>query len=64
MNEPPLSVGMCQLEVLDVSHNCLESLPKHLNGLRSLRELHCGHNEISYIPDTIGLIKPLKVMYM
>lgn len=58
----PLDVARCcrELRTLDVSHNCLRSLPHELAHLVHLEALDVSHNDLETLPDTLPQLSQLK----
>uniref|UniRef100_A0A0N5AV00 Leucine-rich repeat-containing protein 40 n=1 Tax=Syphacia muris TaxID=451379 RepID=A0A0N5AV00_9BILA len=50
------------LRNLDLSQNCIRSLPSTIGTFVNLKQLHLSNNELSALPDDIGLLKKLEVL--
>ncbi|XP_017980552.1 PREDICTED: plant intracellular Ras-group-related LRR protein 6 [Theobroma cacao] len=51
-------MSLCQLQILDLGQNSLQSIPEGLNSLTSLTELDLSDNNISALPPELGLLEP------
>ncbi|XP_050218364.1 plant intracellular Ras-group-related LRR protein 6 [Mercurialis annua] len=51
-------LSLQQLRILDVSRNCLQSIPVGFKDLSSLSELDLSDNNISALPPELGLLEP------
>ncbi|CAJ1069900.1 malignant fibrous histiocytoma-amplified sequence 1 homolog [Xyrichtys novacula] len=57
---PRVVFELGQLVELDMSHNCLRSLPEGVGQLRGLKKLCISHNKIQYLPAQIGALQYLE----
>ena len=53
--------GLVNLELLGLSENCLESLPKNIGNLKKLQILYANNNKFQTLPESIGNLKDLEL---
>jgi Leucine-rich repeat (LRR) protein len=59
----PENLGqLAQLEVLEVSDNCLSSLPESLGSLQQLRKLNVRNNKLRTLPASVGQLQQLRYL--
>lgn len=56
----PSELKLPRLEMLDVSHNNLETLPAGISGLQSLKHLSASHNHLGVLPLQLGSCSALQ----
>jgi Leucine-rich repeat (LRR) protein len=61
---PDWLLSLDQLEVLELSDNLIEQLPRDWTGLRSLQQLKLEHNQIGEIPEDIQLPTSLRELHL
>lgn len=57
-----VNVGMLHVELLDLSHNRLAELPRHLHVVATLQFLDVSHNKITSLPGQFRLLERLEVL--
>ncbi|WRX28109.1 Leucine-rich repeat - like 10 [Theobroma cacao] len=55
---PSEIISLCQLQILGLGQNSLQSIPEGLHSLTSLTELDLSDNNISALPSKLGLLEP------
>jgi internalin A len=55
-----VSVGLSQLQELDLSYNQLSTLPEVIGQLSQLQELDLSYNQLSTLPEAIGRLSKLQ----